>query len=172
MSKILDDQTRKELENPKGYIPSDKCYSLIKTFEGLQLTAYLCPAGIYTIGYGNTFYEDGKPVKKGDKVTKETAEHLLPLIVKKFAIDVNQAVTVNLRQHQFDALVSFCYNVGIGNFKSSTLLKRVNANAPMMAIKAEFLKWNRGGGKVLAGLTRRRNSEAFLYDTGILKFDF
>ena len=154
--------------NPK---PSANCYALIKHFEGCELTAYLCPAKIPTIGYGNTFYADGKPVKLGDKITKEQAEALLPNVVEKFAQSVNKAVKRIILQHEFDALVSFTYNVGIGNFSKSTLCQKVNANAPVSEIVAEFMKWNKACGKVLDGLTKRRKAEAHLYSSNQLKFE-
>ena len=146
--------------------PSANCYALIKHYEGCKLDAYLCPANIPTIGYGNTFYADGKPVKMGEKITKEQAEALLPNVVEKFAQSVNKAVKRVIKQHEFDALVSFTYNVGIGNLGKSTLLLKVNNNSPKEEIVAEFLKWNKAGGKVLDGLTKRRKSESYLYITG------
>jgi lysozyme len=136
---------------------------LLHDFEGLRLSAYLCPAGVATIGYGNTFYEDGKPVKMGDKISKERAEQLFDNVVAKFGARVLPLLRVPLKPNQFSALVSFAYNCGIGNLQKSTLLKKVNLNPNDPTIKAEFLKWNKAGGKVLAGLTRRREAEATLY---------
>lgn len=136
---------------------------LIKSFEGCKLDAYKCSANKETIGYGNTFYEDGTPVKMGDKITKERAESLFELIADSFASKVKPLVTANVNSNQFDALVSFAYNCGIANLKSSTLLRKVNANPNDSTIAAEFEKWNKAGGKVLAGLTRRRKAEADLY---------
>lgn len=136
---------------------------LIKTFEGCKLEAYNCSAGVTTIGFGNTRYEDGTPVKMGDKITKERAESLFELIADSFASKVKPLVTANVNSNQFDALVSFAYNCGIANLKSSTLLRKVNANPNDPTIRAEFEKWNKAGGKVLAGLTRRRKAEADLY---------
>ena len=136
---------------------------LIKSFEGCKLDAYKCSANKETIGYGNTFYEDGTPVKMGDKITKERAESLFELIADSFASKVKPLVTANVNSNQFDALVSFAYNCGIANLKSSTLLRKVNANPNDPTIAAEFEKWNKAGGKVLAGLTRRRKAEADLY---------
>ena len=136
---------------------------LIKAFEGCKLDAYKCSANKETIGYGNTFYEDGTPVKMGDKITKERAESLFELISDSFAAKVKPLVTSNVNSNQFDALVSFAYNCGIANLKSSTLLRKVNANPNDPTIAGEFAKWNKAGGKVLAGLTRRRKAEADLY---------
>ena len=136
---------------------------LIKAFEGCKLDAYKCSANKETIGYGNTFYEDGTPVKMGDRITKERAESLFELISDSFAAKVKPLITANLSENQFSSLVSFAYNCGIANLKSSTLLRKVNANPNDPTIRAEFEKWNKAGGKVLAGLTRRRKAEADLY---------
>lgn len=136
---------------------------LIKDFEGLKLTAYQCSAKKWTIGFGNTFFQDGTPVKQGDKITRDTADKLFDLISKEFADKVRPLITSKVNENQFGALVSFAYNAGIGNLKSSTLLKKVNNNPNDPDIRAQFERWNRAGGKVLAGLTRRRKAEADLY---------
>lgn len=143
---------------------SDKGIELIKKFEGLSLKPYLCPARIPTIGYGNTFYEDGSKVTMSDKlITAERATAMLKVVVSQFAVGVAKLITFKgVSQHQFDALVSFAYNVGLGNLKSSTLLKRVNKNEMELA-SMEFKKWDKAGGKVLAGLTKRREAEAMLF---------
>lgn len=138
---------------------------LIKTFEGLRLTAYKCSAKRDTIGYGNTFYEDGSPVKPGDKITMERADKLFNIIVDAFATKVDKAVKSDVNPNQFAAIVSFAYNAGVGNLQSSTLLKKVNANPNDPTIKDEFMKWTRAGGKVLTGLVRRRTAESTLYFT-------
>lgn len=143
--------------------PSQQCYDVIKLHEGLRLTAYRDAVGVPTIGYGNTFYEDGSKVKMGDKITQQRADSLLVLIVDSFATSVDEYVTVVLNQNQFDALVSFTYNVGKSAFAKSTLLKKVNAGPCDPAIRAEFMRWNKAKGKVLAGLTKRRKLEADLY---------
>lgn len=136
----------------------------VKAKEGLSLTAYLCPAGVWTIGYGNTFYESGIKVKQGDKISKERAELLFNNTFENFALQVKQLVFKStLNDNQFSALVSFAYNVGIGALKSSTLLKKVKANPNDKTIANEFAKWNKGGGKVLAGLTSRRAKESDIY---------
>ena len=152
--------------------------SLIKHFESLMLEAYQCSAGRWTIGYGNTFYEDGSPVKKGDKICKEKAEELLSVILEKFERGVVSLLTRTVTENQFSALVSFAYNVGLDidadniaeGLGDSTLMKLVNRNPDDPKIADEFLKWNKAGGKVLNGLTRRRKSEAHLYFKGELKF--
>jgi len=136
---------------------------LIKSFEGCKLKAYQCSAMKWTIGFGNTFYEDGKPVLPGHAISKEKADQLFELIADDFASKVAKLVPSHITPNQFGALVSFAYNCGIVNLQKSTLLKKVNANHNDPTIKAEFLKWNKAGGKVLAGLTRRREAEANLY---------
>lgn len=152
--------------------PSNSCYNVIKHYEGCKLEAYICSAGKITIGYGNTFYPDGKPVKMGDKITLKQAEDMLPNIVLKFAQGVDKLVKRELLQCEFDALVSFAYNCGLGNLEKSNLLREVNKKGSALKIETEFLKWNKGGGKILDGLTRRRKTEALLYNQGILKFNF
>jgi len=136
---------------------------LIKEFEGCKLKAYQCSAKKWTIGYGNTFYEDGSPVMPGHAITQEKAEQLFELIANEFAAKVAKLVTAIVTMNQFGALVSFAYNCGIANLQKSTLLKKVNANPNDPTIRAEFAKWNKAGSKVLAGLTRRREAEANLY---------
>lgn len=135
--------------------------SLIKEFEGFRAVAYLCPAGVATIGYGTTRIR-GKAVKLSMKITTEEADLFLEEDLKSFEDAVNQNVTVELTQNQFDALVCFVYNVGAANFKKSTLLKKINANK-LIEASEEFLKWNKAGGKTLAGLTRRREAEKKLF---------
>jgi lysozyme len=145
---------------------SAKGLNLIKTFEGLSLKPYLCPAGIPTIGYGSTLYSDGTKVKITDKPISEfQASTLLMNTLRHYEQSVNSFCRDDISQTQFDALVSFAYNCGVGNLKSSTLLKKVNANPNDPTIRQEFLKWNKGGGKVLAGLTKRRTAEADLYES-------
>lgn len=131
---------------------------LIKDFEGLKLRAYLCPAGILTIGYGST----GPHVTAGKVITEAQAVELLKDDLDRFEKAVTRLVTVPLTQNQYDALVSFAFNVGISALERSTLLKRVNARLFDQAA-AEFAKWNRAAGRPLAGLTRRRAAEAALF---------
>lgn len=142
--------------------PGINAYRLIKMFEGLSLKAYRCPAGIPTVGYGNTRYPNGKAVRMGETITKEQADSMLEYTVREFAEGVDKLVG-KVSQNQFDALVSFAFNVGLGNFGKSTLLRKVNANPNDPSIRDEFLRWNKAAGKVLAGLTRRRGVEAGLY---------
>jgi lysozyme len=137
---------------------------LIKKFEGLRLKAYKCPAGVWTIGYGSTVGVVG-----GQEITEEEAEKLLLDDVFSAWRAVMELVTVPLSQEQFDALVSFVFNVGIGNFSKSTLLKKLNAGDYLGAAK-EFLKWDKatvnGVKKPLAGLTKRRIMEKELFLRG------
>jgi len=145
-------------------ILDNKGYLFITKHEGLSLKPYLCPAKIPTIGYGNTYYANGKRVTLLDKdITKKEAFEMFKEIANRFAKRVDTLVTSNINQNQFNALVSFAYNVGTGNFSSSTLLKKINKNPNDLTLKAEFLRWNKAGGKVLNGLTNRRNEEADLY---------
>jgi lysozyme len=137
---------------------------LIKKYEGFKAKAYLCPAKVITIGYGSTYYEDGTKVKLTDSpITKERATELLEALLVSYERSVDSYCVDTINQNQFDALCSFAYNCGVGNLKSSTLLKKVNKNPDDPTIKDEFLKWNKGGGKVLSGLTKRRIEEAQLY---------
>jgi len=139
---------------------------LIKKFEGLRLKPYKCPAGIPTIGYGNTFYENGSKVKMTDpEITEERATELLLHSLEKFEQYVDSYCIDTITQNQFDALTSFCYNLGPANLKASTLLKKVNKNPNDETIRAEFMKWTKAGGKTLQGLVKRRTAEADLYFT-------
>lgn len=144
---------------------------LIKHFESSGelkpgskfLTAYRCPADVWTIGYGHTglTHKDGT-VKAGRVITVQEAEDLLRHDLSVFAAGVDELAKVELNQDQFDALVSFAFNVGLGALKSSTLLRKLNAG-DYDGAAGQFPQWNKGGGKVLAGLTRRRASERNLF---------
>lgn len=137
--------------------------AIIKKHEGLRLSSYLCPAGVPTIGYGNTRYPDGRKVILGEKLSSEKeAIQLLLASLQSFEAAVNRHLP-NLNQCQFDALVSFTYNVGTGAFIKSTLLKKAKVNPADPSILDEFQKWVRGGGRVLPGLVTRRREEANLY---------
>jgi lysozyme len=136
---------------------------LIKSYEGLRLSSYKCSANKDTIGFGNTFYEDGRPVKPGDTITLDRANQLFDFIIAKFAAKVKQLVKSDINENQFAALVSFAYNCGVGNLQNSTLLKKVNANPDDPTISDEFMKWTKAGGKQLGGLIKRRKSESNLY---------
>lgn len=139
-------------------------YLLITEFEGFSAKPYLCSAKIPTIGYGNTYYPDGKRVTMLDKeITRMQAFEMFKFIADKFASTVSKLVKTPLNQNQFNALVSLAYNIGTGNFASSTLLKKVNINHNDKTIELEFKKWNKVNKKEVAGLTRRRNYEANIY---------
>lgn len=141
--------------------------SLIRRFEGCKLRAYQCSAKVWTIGVGNTFYEDGSAVKQGDVITQERADRLFIILLDQFAAQVRPLIKQPLNDNQFGALLSFAYNAGVGALQRSTLLRLVNANPNNPLIRQEFAKWNKAGGKVLVGLTRRRTAEADLYFTPI-----
>lgn len=143
---------------------SDNGVKLIKSFEGLKLNAYLCSAGVPTIGYGSTYYEDGSKVKLGQSITKIEAEQLLTNTLKEFESNTLALLNgVKVNQNQFDALVSFAFNLGTGSLAKSTLLKKVKVNPNDPTITQEFTKWVMGGGVRLTGLVRRRKKEAELY---------
>ena len=139
-------------------------YLLITEFEGFSAKPYLCSAKIPTIGFGNTYYPDGKRVTMLDKeVNKVQAFEMFKYIADKFASTVSKLVKTPLNQNQFNALVSLAYNIGTGNFASSTLLKKVNKNHNDTSIELEFKKWNKVNKKEVAGLTRRRLYESKVY---------
>lgn len=134
-----------------------KGIDLIKSFEGCKLDAYKDAVGVVTIGYGHT-----KTAQMGQRITQAQADELLRSDIATFESAVTAAVTVPINQNQFDALVCFAFNVGAGALRDSTLLKKLNAGDYQGAAN-EFLKWDKAGGKVLAGLTRRRKSERLLF---------
>jgi len=136
---------------------SDSGIMLIKNFVGLRLTAYQCSAHVWTIGYGHT-----AGVKPGDTITEGQAEQFLRDDLDQFEAAVYRLVNVTLSQHQFDALVSFTFNLGEGNLKNSTLLKKLNAGDYSGAAE-EFPRWNRADGRVVEGLTRRRLAERDMF---------
>ncbi len=143
---------------------SDKVISLIKISEGFKSSPYLCPAGIPTIGYGSTLYENGTHVKLTDQpITEERATTIMRNQLVGYESAVNRYVKVPLNQNQFDALVDFAYNAGVGNLQKSTLLKKLNARDYNGAAK-EFDKWVYGGGKKLNGLVKRRSKERALFE--------
>ncbi len=133
---------------------------LVKMFEGLRLSAYLCPAGKWTIGYGHT-----QGVAQGQTITKEQAETFLMDDLTKAALSIEQCFTMPLSRRQFAALASFVFNVGAGNFKRSTLLKKLNQGL-YDHVPAQLARWNKSKGKVLDGLSRRRAAEAALWKKG------
>ena len=142
---------------------SDMGLSLIKSFEGFSAKPYKCPAGVPTIGYGATYYPDGKRVTMADKpVSEADATAMLRSMLASYEAGVSRYVQVPLTQGQFDALVSFAYNLGLSALKGSTLLRLVNAR-DYAGAAAQFARWNRAGGKVLPGLTRRREAERVMF---------
>ena len=138
-------------------------YELIKQFEGLRLEAYLCPAGIWTIGYGHT-----SDVSPNSCITIQEADEYLHRDVASVELQLNK-LNLILRQCQWDAIVSFVFNVGIGNFKSSTLLAKIRINPDDNSIIDEFLRWVYANGKVMKGLQKRRLAEMKLYFSDKLK---
>ena len=130
---------------------------LIKHFEGCELKAYKCPAGVWTIGYGHT-----KGVEPGDEWSEDHANHMLEVELEEYEGYVSKYVTAPLGQNQFDALVSWTYNLGGGNLSASTMLKVLNAGE-YEEVPNQMLRWNKAGGKVLEGLTRRRQAEADMF---------
>jgi len=133
--------------------------ALIKKFEGCRLEAYYCSGGVLTIGYGHT-----GGVKESDTITQEEAEKLLRADVFKFEEYVEDNVMVELDQSQFDALVAWTFNLGPGNLRESTMLKKLN-DADYASVPSEMKRWNKAGGKTLDGLIRRRNAEALLFQS-------
>lgn len=131
---------------------------MVKEFEGLRLKAYKCPAGVWTIGYGAT----EPPVKPTDEITKEEACSRLERDLVRYEDGVKRLVQIGITQGQFDALVDFAYNAGVGALQKSTLLKKLNAGK-FDEVPAEFMKWTKGGGKELPGLVRRRRAEVKLW---------
>lgn len=132
---------------------------LIRHFEGCRFDAYLCPAGVWTIGYGHT-----ADVKEGDSIDQEAAEAFLIEDLETFEQAVTRLVEVPLTQQQFDALVSWTFNLGAGNLAESTLLKKLN-NYQYAEVPEQMMRWVRAGGKVLEGLVRRRAAEAALFQS-------
>lgn len=137
---------------------SQEGLSLIKKFEGLELTAYQCSAGVWTIGYGHT-----KGVQEGDEWSESHANDMLELELEEYEGYINDCVEVSLSQNQFDALVSWVYNLGPANLKSSTMLKVLNLG-DFPKVPEQIKRWNKAGGKVLQGLIRRREAEALLFE--------
>jgi lysozyme len=136
---------------------SENGLSLIKHFEGCELQAYKCPAGVWTIGYGHI-----KTAHEGKVITQQQADEMLVEEMDEYEGYINRAVKVELNQNQFDAMVSWVYNLGNGNLGASTLLKVLNMG-DYAGVPAQMLRWNKAGGKVLEGLTRRRQAEADLF---------
>lgn len=144
---------------------SEEIKELIKGWEGLRLTAYRCPAGVLTIGYGHT----GPDVIPGLRISRERAAELFEADLARFEAELNRWMTIDgasLGQAQYDAVLSFAYNVGTSALRRSTLWKKACKNADDPSIPAEFRKWTRAGGNVLPGLVKRREREAAIYAGG------
>lgn len=131
--------------------------ALIKRYEGCRLKAYKCPAGVWTVGYGHT-----KGVTSAMAITQAQADQFLQEDIAPIESQLND-LQINFRQGQFDALVSFIFNLGIGNFNKSTLKNRIITGAEDSVIVAEFKRWNKAGGKVLPGLVARREAECAMW---------
>lgn len=142
----------------KEMTTSDHGIEMIKKHESLRLNSYLCPAGVPTIGYGHT-----SGVNLNERITIEQADDFLRSDIKTTENAVN-SYQLDLTQNQFDAIVSFVYNVGVPNFKSSTLLKRLKENTRHPDIHQQFMRWVFGGGKRLSGLYNRRVQEWLLFN--------
>lgn len=153
---------------------------LIIRYEGIRLIPYLCPANYVTVNIGKVLLDENGNMLKGKEalekvlktykpMTKEEAiEDFINTDLLKYEKQIN-SLNLNLTQYQFDALVSFIYNLGFGSLLKSTLLKKIKSNSSDKSIELEFKKWNKASGKVLPGLVLRRNSEAILFTTGELK---
>ena len=144
---------------------SENGLQLITAHEGFRSKPYLCPAGVPTIGYGSTFYPDGCKVTLQDKpVTEAEATDIMRNVVAKVKEPMVHKLG-KLNQNQCDAMVSFVYNVKLGQFNTSTIRRKILANPSDPSIADEFPRWKYGGGKVLPGLVKRRKEEAKLYFT-------
>ena len=151
---------------------NEEGYAIIAKFEGLRLSPYLCSAGVPTIGYGSTFYPSGKKVTMRDKpITQAVALWMLKQTANMFAKDVDGLVTSNVNQNQFNALVSFAFNLGSDidadeipeGLGDSNLLKKVNKNPNDPVIAKEFMKWINANGRPNNGLMKRRSEEVKIY---------
>jgi lysozyme len=140
----------------------DAAVEMVKRWEGFRHQAYLCPANVWTVGYGTTRLQGGRPVKAGDTTTKAEAEEALRHDLRRFAAAVDRLITVPLAEHERAALISWTYNVGEGALERSTLRRLLNTGDRAGAAN-EFRRWNQAGGRVLAGLTRRRADEEALF---------
>lgn len=150
---------------------SQGAVDLIAKFEGFRSKPYLCSAGVPTIGYGNTFYEDGKKVTLNDAPINESRakELLLNYLNNHMLPEFKKSIKVQLEQHQIDALACLAYNIGNGGFKTSSVLKNINENIKSGdVIEKNWKAWNKGGGKVLQGLVNRREGEYKYFTKGVL----
>ena len=137
---------------------TSKGIDIIKKYEGCKLSAYRCPSGVLTIGYGHT-----DNVRAGQHITQQEADDMLLQDILQREKQIDEVLTADLNENQYDAVISFVFNVGIGNFARSTLLKKINANPDDRSIRFEWLEWCRSGKRILEGLVRRREEEITLY---------
>jgi lysozyme len=143
---------------------SQHCIDMIKHFEGLKLEAYQCVGDVWSVGYGHT-----KGVIEGDKITQDQADQWLLSDLHMVETHMQRMIKVTLNQHQWDALVSWCFNLGCGSLRRSTMLLVINAN-DLEGVTKELIRWNKANGKVSKGLERRRKAEAHLFDTGAIDY--
>lgn len=146
---------------------------LIKKYEGCSLTAYKCPAGIWTIGYGNTRYLNGEPVKVGDEITQEEADKLFKDTIDNFEHQIKMILGDTLKtilpESAISALLSLAYNIGVTAFAKSTLLKVIKQNKNNLRdIEFQWNRWNKANGKVLNGLSKRREEEFAMYKNAVI----
>ena len=144
--------------------PSKNCIDLIKKFEGFRSEAYQDSVGIWTVGYGSTMWPDGKKVQPGQRMTIQEAEAVMTWELTRKGKEILSGLpTTIINQNQYDALISFAYNLGVGALLKSTLFKKLKVNPNDPSIRTEFMRWVNAGGKRLTGLVRRREAEANLY---------
>jgi len=144
--------------------PSKNCIDLIKKFEGFRSEAYQDSVGIWTVGYGSTMWPDGKNVQPGQRMTIQEAEAVMTWELTRKGKEILSGLpTTIINQNQYDALVSFAYNLGVGALLKSTLFKKLKVNPNDPSIRTEFMRWVNAGGKRLTGLVGRREAEANLY---------
>ena len=144
--------------------PSKNCIDLIKKFEGFRSEAYQDSVGIWAVGYGSTMWLDGKNVQPGQRMTIQEAEAVMTWELTRKGKEILSGLpTTIINQNQYDALVSFAYNLGVGALLKSTLFKKLKVNPNVPSIRTEFMRWVNAGGKRLTGLVRRREAEANLY---------
>lgn len=145
-------------------LASKKAYELIAKWEGFSSTPYLCPANIATVGYGSTYYPDGRKVQLSDKpITEAKAMDILCQNTEYKVKGINRYLNIQLKQHQFDAIVSFVYNVGLEAFRTSTMLRKINMG-DVKGAGAEFDRWVYSNGKKLRGLVNRRRDERAMFE--------
>ena len=133
----------------------------IKDFEGCKLEAYQCSGGVWSIGYGHT-----RNVQEGDKITSKEADAFLVKDIEMVEVHVDRLVNVHLLRHEWDAIVSWCFNLGCGNLRASTMLQVINSG-DLDKVSEQIIRWDKVGKKAVAGLTRRRKAEAQLFDDAV-----